>query len=146
MFNRSRHFDLRGISSAKYLFSAEALADDTWQALDHAQLWTGNGGATVRDGRFSLSSLVAFGSGLRTGPGNDRHVPGHVRTDVSMAYTFTPRAYPVRVAIDIINVLDARYAYRIANGFVGSSYGAPRTVFLSLSVPLAAEPHHAGEK
>jgi hypothetical protein len=41
-----------------------------------------------------------------------------------------------RVAIDVINLLDAHYAYRIANGFVGSSYGAPRSIFVRLSVPL----------
>jgi len=62
-----------------------------------------------------------------------------------MAYTFTPHAYPIRVGIDVINVFDAHYAFRIANGFVGSSYAPPRTVYLSLSIPLAAEPHHKGE-
>jgi hypothetical protein len=136
----------RGISSATFLFSAEDLANKTWQTLDHAQTFTANGGATIRDGRFSITSLVAYGSGLRTGPANDRHVPGHVRTDLSMQYTFLPHAYPFRVGVDVINVFNEHYAFRIANGFVGSSYGAPRTVFLSLSVPLSSEPHHPGEK
>jgi hypothetical protein len=136
----------QGISSATFLFTPEQLADTSWQSLDHAQLLTANGGVTIRDDRFVLSSLVAYGSGLRTGPANTEHVPGHLRGDVSMQYTFTPRAYPIRVGIDVINVADAHYAFRIGNGFVGSSYGAPRTVFLSLSMPLAAEPHHAGEK
>jgi len=132
----------RGISSAKYLFSAAALANDSWQTLDHAQTFTANAGATVRDGRFSITGLAAYGSGLRTGADNAEHVPGHVRVDLAMQYTFVPNDYPVRVGVDVGNVLDEHYAYRIANGFVGSSYGAPRTVFLSLSVPLAAEPHH----
>ena len=106
---------------------------------------TANAGGTVRDGRFTATALATYGSGLRTGPSNTDHVPGHVKVDVSTSYTFAPHAYPVKLGIDIVNVFDARFAYRIANGFVGSSYAAPRTVFLSLSVPLAAEPHHKGE-
>jgi hypothetical protein len=135
----------RGISSAKFLFTPDQLAQTGWQTLDHAQTFTANAGATVRDNRFVMSGLLQYGSGLRTGPANDAHVPGHVRADMTMSYTFAPRAYPIRVAVDVINIGDAHYAYRIANGFVGSSYGAPRSVYLTLSLPLAAEPHHAGE-
>jgi hypothetical protein len=135
----------RGISSAKYLFSPEDLASNDWQTLDHAQTLTGNAGATVRDGRFSVTSLVSYGSGLRTGPANDQHVPQHVRADLSTQYTFAPNGYPIRLGIDVFNVFDAHYAYRIANGFVGSSYAPPRSVYLTLSLPLAAEPHHKGE-
>jgi TonB dependent receptor/Carboxypeptidase regulatory-like domain/TonB-dependent Receptor Plug Domain len=135
----------QGIASAKFLFDATALANTGWQSLDHAQTLTANAGATVRDGRFVVSGLVAYGSGLRTGPSNNEHVPGHVRGDVSMNYTFSPHAYPIKVGIDVINVADDHYAYRIGNGFVGSSYGAPRSVFFTLSLPFAPEPHHAGE-
>jgi outer membrane receptor protein involved in Fe transport len=131
----------KGIASAKFLFDPDALADNSWQTLDHAQTYTANGGATVRDGRFSMTGMVTYGSGLRTGPSNDKHVPGHVVGDVSMQYTFVPSEYPIKVGIDVLNVSDQRYAYRIANGFVGSSYAPPRTVFLSLSVPLARQPH-----
>ncbi len=135
----------RGISSAKYLFSAADLANQGWQQLDHAQTYTANAGATLRDGRFALTGLAQYGSGLRTGASNADHVPGHVHVDMTMGYTFTPNEYPVHVAVDVVNVLDAHYAYRIGNGFVGSSYGAPRTVFLSLSVPLAPD-HSAHAK
>jgi outer membrane receptor for ferric coprogen and ferric-rhodotorulic acid len=100
----------------------------------------------VRDRDFTATALAQYGSGLRTGPSNNQHVPGHVRVDVSTQYTFETGGYPVRLGIDIINLFDAHYAYRIANGFVGSSYGAPRSVYLTLSLPLAQEPHHAGEK
>lgn len=135
----------KGISSAKYLFSPDDLANNAWQTLDHAQTLTANAGATVRDGRFTITSLASFGSGLRTGPANDRHVPAHVRADISMQYTFVPSGYPVRVGVDVFNVFDAHFAYRIANGFVGSSYAPPRQVFLTLSIPFAKEPHHKGE-
>jgi hypothetical protein len=89
---------------------------------------------------------VQYGSGLRTGPSNTEHVPQHVHVDETLAYTLETGGYPIRLGVDIINMFNAHYAYRIANGFVGSSYAAPRSVFLTLSLPLAAEPHHAGEK
>src|SRR5262249_52302568 len=117
-----------------------------WQMLDHAQTWTANAGATVRDQRFTATALVGYGSGLRTGPANDQHVPGHVHVDFSTQYTFEPHRYPVKLGVHVVNVLDARYAFRIANGFVGSSYAPPRSVFITLSLPLAEEPHHEGEK
>jgi hypothetical protein len=41
------------------------------------------------------------------------------------------------VAVDVLNLLDAHYAYRIANGFVGSSWAAPRSIFLRIAFPLA---------
>lgn len=135
-----------GISSAKYLFTADELAAAGWQTLDHAQTLTANAGATIRDGRYSLSGIAQYGSGLRTGPANDQHVPGHVRVDLAQAYTFVSGGYPFKVGIDIVNLFDAHYAYRIANGFVGSSYAAPRSAFVTLSLPLAPEPHHPGEK
>jgi len=135
----------KGISSAKYLFDADALAATGWQTLDHAQTLTANAGATVREGRFEATALGAYGSGLRTGPDNNAHVPAHVRADTTLAYTFTPHAYPVRVGVDIINLFDSHYAFRIANGFVGSSYAPARSVYLTLSIPLAPEPHHKGE-
>jgi outer membrane receptor for ferric coprogen and ferric-rhodotorulic acid len=127
------------------LFTPEELADHSWQQLDHAQTWTANGGATIRDHRFTATALAQYGSGLRTGPSNNEHVPGHVVVDVSTQYTFETSGYPFRLGVDIINLFDDHYAYRIANGFVGSSYGAPRSVYLTLSLPLAREPHHPGE-
>ncbi|HUJ59120.1 MAG TPA: TonB-dependent receptor [Kofleriaceae bacterium] len=136
----------KGISSAKYLFGPDDLANTGWQTLDHAQTWTANAGVTVRQDRFAATATVQYGSGLRTGPTNNEHVPGHVVFDESVQYTFTSYGYPVRAAVDVLNLFDEHYAYRIGNGFVGSSYGAPRTVFVSLSLPLAPEPHHPGEK
>ncbi|HEX3482435.1 MAG TPA: TonB-dependent receptor [Kofleriaceae bacterium] len=136
----------QGISSAKYLFSADDLANNAWQTLDHAQTLSGNAGVTVRQDRFATTLTVQYGSGLRTGPSNTEHVPQHVHVDETLAYTLETGGYPIRIGVDIINMFNAHYAYRIANGFVGSSYAAPRSVFLTVSLPLAAEPHHAGEK
>ena len=66
-----------------------------------------------------------YGSGLRTGPTNNQSVPGHVRFDLTLQYSFDHLPVRPRLAIDIINLFDARYAYRIGNAFVGSSYAAP---------------------
>lgn len=130
----------QGISSAKYLFDEEQLTSQEWQTLDHAQSWTANLGATVQHGPAALTALVAYGSGLRTGADNSQTVPQHVRFDITLQYAFENLPLRPRAAIDITNLFDAHYAYRIGNGFVGSSYAAPRSVFLRISVPLSRGP------
>jgi hypothetical protein len=130
----------QGISSAKYLFAPDQLSSQAWQTLDHVQAWTANLGATVQQGPASFTALLAYGSGLRTGPDNDHTVPAHVRVDATLQYAFDNLPLRPRAAIDIINLFDAHYAYRIGNGFVGSSYAAPRSVFLRIAVPLSRGP------
>lgn len=127
----------QGISSAKYLFAADQLSSQEWQTLDHVQTLTANLGATVQQGPASLTALLSYGSGLRTGPDNNGTVPQHVRFDVTLQYAFENLPLRPRVAVDIINLFDAHYAFRIGNGFVGSSYAAPRSVFLRIAIPLS---------
>jgi outer membrane cobalamin receptor len=123
----------RGIATATYLFPPEALANEDWQTLDHSQTWTANTGTTFHFGSARLSGLLAYGSGLRTGPGNNQHVPDHVRVDLTAAYQF--REFPGRplLALDIVNVFDNHYAYRIANGFNGSHWAPGRSVYARLA-------------
>lgn len=128
----------QGISSAKFLFDAEQLADQSWQTLDHAQTWTANTGFTLQHSGASFTALANYGSGLRTGPNNDQSVPQHVRVDATLQYSFDMIPLKPRLSIDVINLFDARYAYRIGNGFVGSSYAAPRSAFIRLAIPLSA--------
>ena len=130
----------QGISSAKYLFAADQLSSQDWQTLDHVQTLTANLGATAQQGPASLTALLAYGSGLRTGPDNQGTVPQHFRFDVTLQYAFENLPLRPRVAVDIINLFDAHYAYRIGNGFVGSSYAAPRSVFLRIAIPLSRAP------
>ena len=124
----------RGIETAKYLFAPDQLALTGWQQLDHAQLLTANGGATVKDGASVLSGTVSYGSGLRTGPDNTEHVPGWVRVDLTLQHTFLDSPLTPVVAVDVVNLLDAHYAYRIANGFVGSTYAPGRSAYVRASV------------
>lgn len=126
----------RGISSAKFLFSEEDLADTNWHTLDHAQSWTANVGLTLQYAGAVFTTLLNYGSGLRTGASNDQSVPQHVRVDASLQYSFDKLPLRPRIALDIVNLFDAHYAYRIANGFVGSSYAAPRSAFIRLMIPL----------
>ena len=124
----------RGIESATYLFSPDDVANNSWQYLDHDQRWTANAGATFRENGFRLSSLLEYGSGLRTGPNNDQHVPDHVRVDVGAGYEFGMLPMKPALAVDIVNLFDERYAYRINNGFNGSHWAPGRSVFARLSV------------
>jgi len=123
----------RGIESAQYLFSPDDLANQGWQFLDHDQRWKASAGATFKEGGWRLSSLFQCGSGLRTGPANDQHVPDHVRVDLGAAYQL--RTLPMRpaLAVDLVNLFDARYAYRINNGFNGSHWAPGRSIFARVS-------------
>jgi len=124
----------RNIATATYLFSPDDLANHGWQILDHSQMWTANAGATVRYAGTTLSGLMNYGSGLRTGPNNNEHVPGHWRFDTTLAHQFL--AVPLRptLAFDVINLFDAHYAYRISNGFNGSHWAPERSFYLRAAV------------
>jgi outer membrane cobalamin receptor len=122
----------RGIETARYLFGPDDLANNDWQTLDHVQTWTANAGATLKDGHSTLSGLLEYGSGLRTGGNNDQHVPGHLRVDATLAHQFADAPARPTVAFDVFNVFDARYAYRIANGFNGSHFAPGRSIYLRL--------------
>jgi outer membrane cobalamin receptor len=123
----------RGIATAKYLFSADDLANPGWQILDHVQTWTANAGGTLRLGGAQASALMNYGSGLRTGPANDKTVPDHVRVDLTLGYDFKGVPGRPMIALDIVNLLDARYAYRISNGFNGSHFAPERSAFVRAS-------------
>ena len=124
----------KGISSAKYLFDAAALANDAWQTLDHSQTWTANAGANYRDGPTLVSVILAYGSGLRTGSDNLSHVPGWVRVDLTLAHDFLNLPLKPTLAIDVVNLFDAQYAYRLYNGFNGSHWAPGRSVYVRASV------------
>lgn len=123
----------RGISSARYLFSPEDLANQDWQLLDHVQTWTANAGTTFHDGGTTLSLLGQYGSGLRTGAANDQHVPGHLVFNLTLAHEFLQAPGRPMLALDVENLFDKHYALRLANGFNGSHYGPGRSVYLRLA-------------
>ncbi len=126
----------KGIATAQYLFDPADLANTEWQTLDHSQTWTANAGANYRDGPTMVSMLVAYASGLRTGADNLSHVPGWVRVDLTLAHDFLNLPLRPTLAIDVVNLFDAQYAYRISNGFNGSHWAPGRSVYVRGSVNL----------
>jgi outer membrane cobalamin receptor len=127
-----------GIASSLYLFTRQQLAFTGYQAVDNAQLVTANGGFEWTDGPGTthLSSLIRFGSGLRTGPTNNATLPPATTVDVSLRHSFELPLRP-QVAFDVLNLFNVVYAYRIATGsLAGTAYAPLRQFSVRLSVPL----------
>ena len=123
-----------GIASAPYLFTPAQLAYTGYQATDNAQKITANAGADLADGsgRTHLNALVTFGSGLRTGPTNADTLPAAAIVDLTMRHRFELPLRP-ELALDVRNLFDVAYAYRIATrSLAGSAYGPLRTVSVRL--------------
>jgi outer membrane cobalamin receptor len=127
----------QGIGSATYLFTPAQVAYSGWHTLDHVQEWTVNAGMDLHDEseKTHLSVLYQYGSGLRTGSDNNETVPGHSTWNLTLRHRFDFFLHP-EVAVDVFNALDAVYAIRIANGFVGSAYGPLRQVNVRLAIPF----------
>ncbi len=129
-----------GISSERFLFSQEEVADKSWVMLDHVQTWTANVGVDLHDAPASthVSALLNYGSGLRTGPDSNETVPSHVVVDLTLRHRFDilSHLHP-EIAIDVFNLFNQVYAYRIGTGYVGSAYGPLRRVFVRLAVPFS---------
>jgi hypothetical protein len=127
-----------GIASASYLFTPAQRAYTGYQATDNAQRLTANTGVDLADltGRTHLDALVTFGSGLRTGPTNGATLPAAVIVDVTLRHRFELPLRP-ELAVDVRNLFDVVYAYRIATGSLsGSAYGPLRTVDVRLILPF----------
>jgi hypothetical protein len=133
--------ETEGVDSAQYLFTPSAVNYTGWSELDHTQFLTMNFGADLHEPtdapRSHLSALVQYGSGLRTGPDFNENLPAHCTLNVTLRHKFDlgPGLQP-EVAVDVLNALNEAYPLRIADGYFGSSYGAPRRVNLRLIVPF----------
>jgi len=129
-----------GIASARYLFTPEQLAFTGYQSTDNAQKVSANAGLDLVDqaGRTHLSGLVTFGSGLRTGPTNNATLPASTVVDLTLRHRFDVPLQP-EVALDVRNLFDVVYAYRIATGsLAGTAYGSLREVTVRLTIPWGA--------
>jgi hypothetical protein len=71
--------------------------------------------ARLREGTTLVSALATYGSGLRTGPSNNLHLPGHLRIDATLAHQFAHAPLRPQVAFDLVNLLDARALIRAAD-------------------------------
>jgi hypothetical protein len=126
-----------GVASARYLFTPAQLAFTGYQATDNAQAVSANVGLDLADqaGSTHLAALVTFGSGLRTGPTNNATLPASTVVDVTLRHRFDVPLRP-ELAIDVRNLFDVVYAYRIATGsLAGTAYGSLREVDVRLMIP-----------
>jgi hypothetical protein len=132
--------EVEGVDSAQYLFTPSAVNYQGWTQLDHTQFLTMNFGADLHEPTdrplSHLSVLAQYGSGLRTGPDFNENLPPHCTLNVTLRHRFESVALHPEVAIDVLNALNESYPLRIADGYFGSSYGAPRRVNLRLIVPF----------
>ena len=110
-------------------------SSDRAEPLAIAQSSNENAGATFRESGFRLSSLLEYGSGLRTGPNNDQHVPDHVRLDVGAGYEFGMLPMKPALAVDIVNLFDTIYAIRDGGGIgvFAPQFGPRRGYFAGIS-------------
>jgi hypothetical protein len=129
----------QGVASEKYLFTPAELADNSWQILDHVQTWTANVGFDLHEDKNAsthLSGLFSFGSGLRTGATNEYTLPAHATFNLTLRHRFDLCCWHPDVAIDVYNLFNDIYAFRLATGNDGSAWAMPRTVFVRATVPL----------
>jgi hypothetical protein len=122
------------------LLSPEKVADKRWVMLDHVQTWTANLGIDLHDTPASthVSVVLNYGSGMRTGADSDKTVPSHVIVDLTIRHRFDIFSHlRPEIAVDVLNLFNEVYAYRIGTGYVGSAYGPLRRVFVRLSVPFS---------
>jgi hypothetical protein len=128
----------KGVSSERYLFTASELSVGGWVMLDHVQTWTANVGLDLHDERGDghVSALVNYGSGMRTDPNSDQSVPEHTTLDITLRRRLRFGRTCPEIAIDVFNVFNDIYAYRIGTGYIGSAYGPLRRVDLRILVAL----------
>ena len=123
-----------------YLFTPAQLAFIGYQPVDNAQDLAGNVGVDPSDNRKTthLSGLLTCGSGLRTGPTNQSTLPPSAIFNVSLRHAFDVPLKP-EVALDVSNVFNVIYAYRISTGsLAGTAYAPQREVMLRLIVPFGS--------
>jgi outer membrane receptor protein involved in Fe transport len=127
----------QGISGGLYTFAQNAQpTPGSWQILDHVQLHTASTGLTYTSKKFWWTTTGLFGSGLRTGPNNVTHSPSHFSFDTTLGYEFLKNDEwwnHIKLALDVTNILNNRYAIFIANGYNGSYYASGREFFGRLS-------------
>jgi len=134
------------IVSNQYLFAADDLAyiANHYIYTDHAQTWTGSGGASyLWDGtRYSVDMI--YGSGLRadlilpdgSSIPNGAHVPPYATVNVGASREIAiPHDKPVVVRFAVVNLFDTIYQIRNGTGVgvFAPQYGERRGFFVGLS-------------
>jgi outer membrane receptor protein involved in Fe transport len=131
----------KNIVSNQYLFGVDELAyiSNNYINTDHAQQWTGSGGASYlwQDTRFSAS--MVYGSGLRSGFANTDHVAPYATANIGISREIkVPDGKPVTVRFDVVNVFDTVYEIRDGSGIgvFAPQFGMRRGYFVGISKKL----------
>ena len=129
------------IVSNQYLFGNDELAYIAGHYIntDHAQQWTGSGGASYlwHDTRFSAS--MVYGSGLRSGFANTDHVAPYATANIGVSHEFKQSdGKPITLRFDVVNVFDTAYELRDGSGIgvFAPQFGMRRSYFVGLSKKL----------
>jgi outer membrane receptor protein involved in Fe transport len=129
------------VVSNQYLFGNDELAYIATHYIntDHAQQWTGSGGASYlwQDTRFSAS--MVYGSGLRSGFANTDHVAPYATANIGISHEFkVPNDKPITVRFDVVNIFDTIYELRDGSGIgvFAPQFGMRRGYFVGISKKL----------
>jgi hypothetical protein len=72
---------------------------------------------------------------MRTGADSDKTVPSHITLDVTLRRRFDLGTHlRSEAALDVFNLFNDVYAYRIGTGYVGSAYAPLRRIVLRLAL------------
>jgi TonB dependent receptor len=116
----------RDIVSGEFQFSAAELAHiathDVY--LDHDQTVTASAGESYRFGANTVSLDLLYGSGLRRGFANTKHLPAYHPANLSVEHTFRlAHQRELHLRLDVVNVFDKVYELRDGSGI---GVGAPQ--------------------
>lgn len=131
----------KNIVSNQYLFGADELAyiANNYINTDHAQQWTGSGGASYLWQGTRFSASMVYGSGLRSGFANTDHVAPYATANFGISREISvPDGKPVTLRFDIVNLFDAVYQIRDGSGIgvFAPQYGMRRGFFVGISKKL----------
>ena len=131
----------KNVVSNQYLFGADELAyiANNYVNTDHAQQWTGSGGASYLWQGTRFSASMVYGSGLRSGFANTDHVAPYATANLGVSREIEiPDGKPVTLRFDIVNVFDAVYQIRDGSGIgvFAPQYGMRRGYFVGISKKL----------
>jgi hypothetical protein len=108
-----------GLISGQFQFDAGELdsMQNHWYHLDHDQDITSSVGASYRLSAIKVYADALYGSGLYSGPANDKELPGYVTVNPGIDYTI--KAFGgknLKARFDVVNVFDLVYEIRNGQG------------------------------
>ncbi|MGN6526281.1 MAG: TonB-dependent receptor [Burkholderiaceae bacterium] len=122
----------RGLETGQFNFDPDEIGyiDAHWVHLDHDQLATASAGFSYRFAtKTTVGADALFGSGLRNGFANTRHLPSYTQLNASVAQSLDlgRGLGPVELRLSLLNLLDKTYELRDGTGIgVGAPQFGPR--------------------